>query len=129
MEEINQLFDRVTELGQTSTEAFQTMREKQHRIKALLAGTLMEIKKLHAVQDRLNDAEKQRNGAVEDVKRYSNFKQTKEVETSKLVDCEYYNTMCQKHAEQYICHEHCGLPQTTTVGHNVFRVTFFELKT
>lgn len=122
MEELSRLLERICELGQTSTAAFQTMREKQDTIKALLAGTLMEIKKLHAVQDRLTDAEKARTGATEDVKKYSNFKQTKEVETSKLVDCEYYNTMCQKHAEMYMCHEHCGLPQTTTVGDNIFKV-------
>src|SRR5690349_3115615 len=59
-------------------------------------------------------------GIALDVQKYSDFRRNKVVKFYEMADCDYHNTLCMTHTEK-ICHEHCGLRETTTQGDDVFR--------
>ena len=118
MEELEKVLKLVCQLGQVSSGVFREFREKQDHIRTLLKQTVMEIKTIYAVQDELTAAEMAKKGAVESAKKHSVFKKTTEIEIDQLVDCSHYNTMCLTHVNQFVCHEHCSLEETTTPGSN-----------
>lgn len=97
MMEIDKMIKRFGELGQKVTKAFGTMREKREKIKAQAAEILLEIKKLQTVQDELEAARTTQNDIAVDIAKYSNYKSTKQVSSTKMVDTQDHNTLCMKH--------------------------------
>ncbi|XP_055329040.1 uncharacterized protein LOC129581810 [Paramacrobiotus metropolitanus] len=112
MDEIQKMVYRITDLDEKSTGVFKDLRDNREKIKEEMHKILLEINKLQQTQDELENAQNQRQAAMQDSNRYSNFKQTQEVEYSYLVDADYYSTMCIIHSTDRVCHDHCRLPET-----------------
>lgn len=115
MDTIRAMVIRISELGRKSSTAFKDMRESRETIKAEVHVLLLEIKKLQTIQNEIEDAEVAEKGAANDVQRYSNYKQNKEVDYITLVDSSYHSTLCMVHSE-VACHDHCGLVYTEQAG-------------
>ncbi|XP_055337150.1 uncharacterized protein LOC129587435 [Paramacrobiotus metropolitanus] len=119
MEEIQKMVYRITDLDEKSTGVFKELRKNREQIKQEMHEILLEINKLQQTQDELENAQKQHQAAIHDTERYSNFKQTQEVEYTELVDAEYYSTICVVHSKDRVCHDHCSLPETEQPGTGV----------
>ncbi|KAE9548291.1 hypothetical protein FO519_008497 [Halicephalobus sp. NKZ332] len=119
MEEINEMILKIENLGHIATNAFGEMRQKREKIKAELHGILLEVKKLQTMQSELDSAKFARKGVTDNIKKYSNYKQNKQVDYVEMEETNYHNTICMQHTDK-VCHEGCGLKFTTTAGDNIF---------
>lgn len=113
------MMKKVKQLGNKATHAFRDMRLKRNKIKAELHGILLEVKKLQTMQDELNCAQGAEKDVASDIQKYSNFKQSKQVDYVELEEAPYHSTICMKHT--MVCHEGCGLQYTTTQGADIFK--------
>lgn len=119
MNTIGKIIQKVEKLGNKATTAFRDMRLKREKIKAELHGILLEVKKLQTMQDELNCAQNAQEGVTNDIQKYSNYKQTRQVNYIEMEECDYNNTICSKHTR--VCHENCQLPYTEEEGNEVFK--------
>ncbi|XP_029710190.2 uncharacterized protein LOC115256085 [Aedes albopictus] len=81
IEELNQL---LTKLGGKATEAFKQMRINKNIIKSQLHGILLEVKKIQDLQNELDIMKTTQQNVTADIKQYSDYKRTKQVEYSEL---------------------------------------------
>ncbi|XP_062562937.1 uncharacterized protein LOC134226282 [Armigeres subalbatus] len=119
MRAMEALTKKIRQLGYKVTHAFKDMRLKRNKIKAELHGILLEVKKLQKMQDELNCAQSAEKDVASDIQKYSNFKQTKQVDYTELEDADYHSTICMTHSK--VCHEKCGLNYTQTQGAEIFK--------
>lgn len=119
MKAMEGIMKKVKQLGNKATHAFRDMRIKRNKIKAELHGILLEVKKLQTMQDELNCAQGAEKDVATDIQKYSNYKQTKEVDYVEMEEATYHSTICMKHTK--ICHEGCGLQFTPEQGNEIFK--------
>lgn len=119
MKTIDKIVEKVEKLGNKVTSAFRDMRLKRNKIKSELHGILLEVKKLQKMQDELNCAQSAQQDVTSDIQKYSNYKQTKQVDYVEMEETTYHSTICGKHTQ--ICHEGCGLTFTSAQGDEIFK--------
>lgn len=119
MEEIDNMIKQITELGHFATNAFGDMLRQRNQIKSKVHEILLEIKKLQDLQSELDSAQHAKQNIATDIEKYSNYKQTKQVEYDEMVDADYHSTICMKHTT--VCHDGCGLTYTSTKGADIFK--------
>eukprot|EP01004_Peranema_trichophorum_P002872 NODE_1899_length_1762_cov_156.906040_g1615_i0.p1 GENE.NODE_1899_length_1762_cov_156.906040_g1615_i0~~NODE_1899_length_1762_cov_156.906040_g1615_i0.p1 ORF type:complete len:518 (+),score=55.47 NODE_1899_length_1762_cov_156.906040_g1615_i0:60-1556(+) len=109
----------VSGMQQTSTIAFQTMREKRDNIKKDISALMCDIKKLHKTQELLEALQIGLSKNEQDMKNYENFKKSEQVTFMDVVPCSYHSTVCMTHiSEKVICHDHCGLNEVSSHGNS-----------
>ncbi|CAI4220702.1 unnamed protein product, partial [Auanema sp. JU1783] len=119
MNEINNMILRVNDLSTVAANAFGKMRQKRDKIKSVITGILLEVKKLQDTQNNLNSAKEAHKEVTENVEKYSKYKQNEEVEYVEMEKTSYYNTICMHHTDK-VCHERCSLPFTADVESQIF---------
>jgi len=67
------------------------------------------------VASALEAAKAASQNAFNDTQAYANFKQAKKISSIEETTVEYHSTLCLTHRDK-ICHEHCGLQETTNAG-------------
>lgn len=113
METIDELIQNLTQLGGKATEAFTQMRMKRDRIKSQLHSVLLEVKKFQGLQNELDVMKITQKSISTDIKKYSDYKRTKQVEITEFEQCDYYSSICS------VCSNACS--------ENVANVNPFQL--
>nr|XP_019543380.2 uncharacterized protein LOC109414092 [Aedes albopictus] len=94
METIEELILSLTQLSGKATEAFTQMRMKRDMIKSQLHSILLEVKKFQSLQSELDVMKITQKSISTDIKKYSDYKRTKQVEVTEFEQCDYYSTIC-----------------------------------
>ena len=100
MAEIDTFIQKINQRGHIATNAFGDMRQNRQKIKAELHGILLEVKKLQNLQSELENTQVAQQGIATDIQKYSNYKQTKQMEYVEMEPTDYHNTICTMHGEK-----------------------------
>ncbi|XP_029729934.1 uncharacterized protein LOC115267201 [Aedes albopictus] len=94
MEAIEELIQNLKQLGGKATEAFKQMRINRERIKSQLQNILLDVTKCQDLQNELDMVKTTQQNIATDIKKYSDYKRTKQVEYTELVKSEHGNSFC-----------------------------------
>ena len=113
----DKLLKQITEMSNTSTEAFKTMKELRNKLKADIATISQDITNIQKVQDSLNAAKIALEKTGDQRNSFANYIHTETITLDKIVSADYYSTVCTTHLlKDIICHEDCGLEFTEESG-------------
>ncbi|KAN0045553.1 hypothetical protein ACTA71_005931 [Dictyostelium dimigraforme] len=98
---------------------FKRMKESRSNIQTRLHEVKLDIARLLKVHDEIIIAKAQLKGFLDNEQKFKNYTTTKQVDTMKLVDAPYHSTICS--TCDTVCHDRCGLQETTIVGNNIFQ--------
>eukprot|EP01132_Coremiostelium_polycephalum_P001957 gene1957-2399_t len=113
------MVEYIKSIDSVASKDFKIMRQSRSEIQALLHGTRLEINNFLKVHDEIIIAKAQLKGYEDDEGKFKNYTQKKTVDKVTLVDAKYHSTICS--TCNYVCHDHCGLHETSQVGNAVFK--------
>ncbi|XP_021703489.1 uncharacterized protein LOC110677110 [Aedes aegypti] len=95
MKTIQQMIYRLKHLGCQATTAFKKLHDKRNQIRSNLCQILCDLDNLQKLQNVLCDAESNKREISEDIKKYSNYKQSHEVEYTDVEKSLFLNQICR----------------------------------
>ncbi|KXJ78521.1 hypothetical protein RP20_CCG004376 [Aedes albopictus] len=122
METIEELNEHLTMLGSKATEAFKQMRFNKNTIKLQLRSILSEVKKIQNLQNELDNMQNTQQNISADIKKYSDYKRTKQVEYTELERSEYVSKFCTQCLTT--CYENTALSPSVTRSYTMKSVPF-----
>ncbi|CAG8800815.1 1883_t:CDS:2, partial [Racocetra persica] len=123
---INRLLETITDLSATSTKAFENMKTYRNQIKSELAKVTQDIANIQQVQDHLEAAQKLLQKTGNQKNSYSNYTKTETITLKEIEKSDYHSTVCTLHFKEKICHDYCGLNETTYSGTSYFSGCSFK---
>ncbi|XP_021703493.1 uncharacterized protein LOC110677112 [Aedes aegypti] len=103
MKTIGRMIDRLKHLGCQATTAFEKMHQQRDQIMSNLHHILNHLGNLQNLQNELDDAELSKRGILKDIKKYSNYKQTREVAYTEIEESQFLSHICASCSR--ICYE------------------------
>ncbi|CAG8553431.1 7482_t:CDS:2 [Acaulospora morrowiae] len=119
---IDDLLRTITELSNTSTDAFKRMKALRDKIKTEITKITQDIANIQQVQDALDAAQQALQVTGDQKNSFANYTKTENITLKKIVPASYHSTVCVTHLrEDIICHDHCGLEFKDTSDTSHFR--------
>lgn len=103
METVTRMINRITHIGHKATTVFKEMRLKRDGIRSNLHKILQELENLQKFENALEEAKLSQQNISSDIQKYSNYKQTVEIEYTEHVKSNYYSTICSSCSK--VCYE------------------------
>lgn len=119
MDELDAMRETLDTFKIKSVAAFKNMRDIRNEIKTLMHAAQVEVSQIQKMQDELAAFDAALKQTDTDLVTYKDYTQERKVEVAELVDAPYHSTLCQ--ICTHVCHEKCGLTETTTVGDQIFQ--------
>jgi uncharacterized protein YutD len=102
-----------------SVTAFTQMKDIRNQIKILMHKAKIEITQIQKLSDDIAAYDIAFNQYSKNQLSYKDFTKERTVEKTKLVDATHHSTICS--TCNYVCHERCGLEETTIQGDQIFQ--------
>ncbi|KAF2073583.1 hypothetical protein CYY_005100 [Polysphondylium violaceum] len=115
---ITKLLTLIKETEAVPTRDFSEMKIHRSKIKSTLHKATLDIGNLQKLQDNLAIYEAQLEKHNKDKESFKNFTKKNTVTKKQLVPATYHSTICS--TCNHVCHDHCGLTETTEKGANIF---------
>ena len=119
MEELRKMTKAIDTFQSKSVTAFKDLKTIRDAIKTLMHETRLEVVKIQKMQDDIAALEIALKKYEDDEAAYQAYTKQSVTMVTELVDASYHSTMCIDCNN--VCHDHCGLNETTTIGNEVFQ--------
>ncbi|XP_021703492.1 uncharacterized protein LOC110677111 isoform X2 [Aedes aegypti] len=95
METIRKMINQLKEMGSQATRTFKEMYKKRNDINSNIKNILIDLEKLQNLQNILEETKSNQQGISDDIEKYSNYKQTQEVECKEYVKSDFMSRICE----------------------------------
>ena len=120
METLESFVSVCKSMSQASAQDFAKMRLEREKMQRVCGEIISEIKNLFQVIDIIDKTNMEKKNAADRGECYKNFKKMEKIKVKEWKKTDYYNTACQEHLNEYVCHENCGLSLMQTYNENHF---------
>lgn len=120
LETLEELMNLAKGMSEGSAKDFAQMKLARENLQRIANEIIMEQKKMFQTIELINIAQMEVKDANERGELNKNFKKNEMVKVLKMKDTTYYSTVCQKHLQEKVCHEQCGLAEKTSFDESHF---------
>jgi len=119
MQEIQKMLQTIDTFQTKSVTAFTEMKDIRNQIKTLMHKAKIEITAIQKLSDDIAAYDVAVKQHSQNQLSYKDFTKERIVKVPKLVDASYHSTICS--TCNYVCHDRCGLKETTIQGDQIFQ--------